>query len=234
MRHPESSPAAGRGGAGPPALASGGGAHAAGTRTRARRIPGRSPSGAAGRGRTGWPCRGWCARFNAENRDVQVTLTLYNWDLIFDRWRAEFDGGAPPDIVGIHATEVAEFAARGMLLNIAGRVQLQGIDAEEFPGALWRLCRRGRRHLRGADRHPPAGPVHQRTGGGAGGAGSAPPAARRRGAALLGRAAGGSAARRLGLRRAGRRRGVLPPVVQPALPVRGALHGPCGQPLRGG
>ena len=39
-------------------------------------------------------------RFNAETRDVQVTLTLYNWDLIFDRWRTEFDGGSPPDIVG--------------------------------------------------------------------------------------------------------------------------------------
>jgi len=79
--------------------------------------------------------------FNSAVHDVQVTLTLYNWDLIFDRWRQEFDGGAPPDIICIHATEVAEFAARGMLREIGGAARrlLPGDDAF-FPPS-WRLCR---------------------------------------------------------------------------------------------
>lgn len=81
------------------------------------------------------------ARFNAEVRDVQVTLTLYNWDLIFDRWRAEFDGGSPPDIVGIHATEVAEYAARGMLQEIGLEARQSGLVREAFLAAPWDLCR---------------------------------------------------------------------------------------------
>jgi len=122
-----------------PALVSGGGAHAASVRSRPAG-PRQIAFWGGWTGPDGLAMHGLVRRFNAENRDVQVALTLYNWDLIFDRWRAEFDGGAPPDIVGIHATEVAEFAARGMLRDIAGRVRLQGIDAEEFPTALWRLC----------------------------------------------------------------------------------------------
>lgn len=121
-----------------PALATGG-AHAAGPHAHA---PGPRQLAFWGgwTGPDGLAMQGLVRRFNAESRDLQVTLTLYNWDLIFDRWRAEFDGGAPPDVVGIHATEVAEFAARGMLRDIAGRTQPRGIDAEDFPAALWRLC----------------------------------------------------------------------------------------------
>lgn len=79
-------------------------------------------------------------RFNAETPDVQVTLTLYNWDLIFDRWKQEFDGGAPPDIVGIHATEVAEYAARGMLRDITPQAARHGLRAADFFAPAWRLC----------------------------------------------------------------------------------------------
>ncbi len=83
------------------------------------------------------------AQFNAEVREVQVTLTLYNWDLIFDRWLQEFVGGSPPDLVGIHVTEIAEYAHRGMLYNISREAQHYHLRAEEFPPLLWRLCQVG-------------------------------------------------------------------------------------------
>ncbi|HWE61111.1 MAG TPA: extracellular solute-binding protein [Chloroflexota bacterium] len=79
-------------------------------------------------------------RFNAQTPDVQVTLTLYNWDLIFDRWRTEFDGGSPPDIVGIHATEVAEYAASGMLREVLREAGRYGLHAADFFAPPWRLC----------------------------------------------------------------------------------------------
>lgn len=79
-------------------------------------------------------------RFNRETPDVWVTLTLYNWDLIFDRWRTEFDGGSPPDIVGIHATEVAEYAAQGMLCEVAREARRYGLSGGDFFPPPWRLC----------------------------------------------------------------------------------------------
>jgi len=78
--------------------------------------------------------------FNNTNQDVQVTLTLYNWDLIFDRWREEFDGGTPPDIICLHATEVAEFAARGMLRDITAEARRFLPDGANFFPPPWRLC----------------------------------------------------------------------------------------------
>lgn len=83
------------------------------------------------------------ARFNAEVRDIQVTLTLYNWDLLFRRWGAEFDGGSPPDIVGIHASEVGEYAAHGMLAEIARPAMRFGLNGSDFPRLLWTLCHAG-------------------------------------------------------------------------------------------
>jgi multiple sugar transport system substrate-binding protein len=80
------------------------------------------------------------SRFNAEVRDVRVTLTLYNWDLIFDRWRQEFDGGSPPDIVGIHATEIAEYAHRGMLRDVTVDARNHHLAENEFLPQLWRRC----------------------------------------------------------------------------------------------
>jgi multiple sugar transport system substrate-binding protein len=78
--------------------------------------------------------------FNSTVRDAHVTLTLYNWDLIFDRWRQEFEGGMPPDIVSIHATEVAEYAARGMLRDIQSEAQRFLPDGADFFPPPWRLC----------------------------------------------------------------------------------------------
>lgn len=94
-------------------------------------------------GPDGAAMQGLVRRFNAQSRDVQVTLTLYNWDLIFDRWRSEFDGGTPPDLVGIHATEVAEYAARGMLYDVTDAAGRYGLRASDFYPPPWRLCRVG-------------------------------------------------------------------------------------------
>lgn len=93
-------------------------------------------------------------RFNAATRDVQVTLRLYNWDLIFDRWQTAFDGGSPPDIVGIHATEIAEYAARGMLYDLSHLAGRYGLASGDFPAALWRLCDQGGLHAIPIDIHP--------------------------------------------------------------------------------
>jgi len=79
--------------------------------------------------------------FNAASSDVQVTLTLYNWDIIFDRWRTEFDGGLPPDIIGFHAVEVAEYAARGMLYEVSRQAERHGLRADDYFPPTWRLCR---------------------------------------------------------------------------------------------
>jgi len=91
-------------------------------------------------GPDGLVMQGLVRAFNAVSPDVQVRLTLYNWDLIFDRWRAEFAGGIPPDIVGIHATEVAEYAARGMLREIGKQTARVGLRAADYYGPAWRLC----------------------------------------------------------------------------------------------
>lgn len=80
-------------------------------------------------------------QFNTWSRDVQVTLTLYNWDTIFGRWRTEFEGGTPPDVVGIHATEVNQFATQGMLREITSKARQYRLDGADFFPPLWDLCR---------------------------------------------------------------------------------------------
>jgi len=80
------------------------------------------------------------AAFNARSRAIKVTLTLYNWDLIFDRWREAFEGGSPPDVICIHATEVAEFAMHGMLREIRAEARQALPSGDHFFPPPWRMC----------------------------------------------------------------------------------------------
>ncbi len=108
------------------------------TRTRAAAIPVSFWGGWTGP--DGLVMQRLVARFNAEVDDVEVTLTLYNWDLIFDRWRQEFYGGSPPDLVGIHASEVAEYAGNGMLREIGAEARRMDLSAGQFLPVVWRKC----------------------------------------------------------------------------------------------
>jgi multiple sugar transport system substrate-binding protein len=52
-------------------------------------------------------------KYNTENKDNScVNLTVYNWDVFFDKWLSGVAAGTPPDVVVYHINELPQYASR--------------------------------------------------------------------------------------------------------------------------
>jgi multiple sugar transport system substrate-binding protein len=54
-------------------------------------------------------------RYNAENPDVQVNLTVQQWSPLFDTFLAAASAGESPDIMAMHPQETAMFVSLGLI-----------------------------------------------------------------------------------------------------------------------
>jgi multiple sugar transport system substrate-binding protein len=72
-------------------------------------------------------------KYNAENTDnVCVVLTVYNWDVFFDKWLSGVAAGTPPDVVVYHINELPQYADRAVI-PIDDLVKQVGIDTTKYP-----------------------------------------------------------------------------------------------------
>ncbi len=73
-------------------------------------------------------------QFNAENKDnLCVTITVYNWDVFFDKWLSGVAAGNPPDAVVLHINEVPQYAKLGAMANMDDLAKTVGLDISGFP-----------------------------------------------------------------------------------------------------
>ncbi|UOF92376.1 ABC transporter substrate-binding protein [Fodinisporobacter ferrooxydans] len=53
--------------------------------------------------------------FNQTHKNIHVNLTLQQWTPLFSKFLTQVKAGSPPDLLGMHAPEIAEFASMGVL-----------------------------------------------------------------------------------------------------------------------
>ncbi len=73
-------------------------------------------------------------QFNAENTDnLCVSVTVYNWDVFFDKWLSGVAAGNPPDAVVLHINEVPQYASLGAMAQLDDLAKKVGLDISGFP-----------------------------------------------------------------------------------------------------
>src|SRR5215470_894950 len=73
-------------------------------------------------------------KYNAENKDnLCVSITVYNWDVFFDKWLSGVQAGNPPDVVVLHVNEVPQYASLGAMAPIDDLAKQVGLDISGFP-----------------------------------------------------------------------------------------------------
>ena len=56
--------------------------------------------------------------FHAENPNVNVTVTVSDWDTYWDKLQTQLAGGTPPDVFAMDAPLYADYQSRDVLLNL--------------------------------------------------------------------------------------------------------------------
>jgi multiple sugar transport system substrate-binding protein len=73
-------------------------------------------------------------KYNTENTDnLCVVLTVYNWDVFFDKWLSGVAAGTPPDVVIYHINELPQYASLGAVTPIDDLAAEVGLDVSKFP-----------------------------------------------------------------------------------------------------
>ncbi|MHB8630103.1 MAG: ABC transporter substrate-binding protein [Aggregatilineales bacterium] len=73
-------------------------------------------------------------QYNAQNTDnLCVNITVYNWDVFFDKWLSGVAAGNPPDAVVLHINEVPQYASLGAMQPIDDLAKQVGLDISGFP-----------------------------------------------------------------------------------------------------
>jgi multiple sugar transport system substrate-binding protein len=73
-------------------------------------------------------------KYNTENTDnLCVILTVYNWDVFFDKWLSGVAAGTPPDVVIYHINELPQYASQGAVAPIDDLAKGVGLDVSKFP-----------------------------------------------------------------------------------------------------
>ncbi len=73
-------------------------------------------------------------KYNTENTDnLCVILTVYNWDVFFDKWLSGVAAGTPPDVVIYHINELPQYASQGAVTPIDDLAKEVGLDVSKFP-----------------------------------------------------------------------------------------------------
>lgn len=84
-------------------------------------------------------------QYNTDNADnLCVILTVYNWDVFFDKWLSGVAAGTPPDVVIYHINELPQYASLGAVTPIDDLAAGVGLDGEQLPGNAADLLALGR------------------------------------------------------------------------------------------
>lgn len=76
--------------------------------------------------------------FNSKNKGgIHVTLTLYQWDSMFNKFVTSVRGGNPPDVVAMHQSDVPQYAAMGALSPMDDLITTAGLKQADFDAAAW-------------------------------------------------------------------------------------------------
>lgn len=79
-------------------------------------------------------------RYNAENPNVQVNLTIQAWSPLFDAFIASASAGESPDIMAMHPQETAMFISLGMIEPIDDIIASSEVFVEEnYVPKAWEL-----------------------------------------------------------------------------------------------
>ncbi|GGF90655.1 ABC transporter substrate-binding protein [Paenibacillus abyssi] len=74
--------------------------------------------------------------FEKENPNIKIVREFGSWNDYWDKLATQTAGGNAPDVVGMHATQVANYAQRGALLDLTQYVESGVINLDDFPDAV--------------------------------------------------------------------------------------------------
>ncbi|TJY42272.1 sugar ABC transporter substrate-binding protein [Cohnella pontilimi] len=74
--------------------------------------------------------------FEKANPNIKVVREFGSWDDYWNKLATQTAGGNAPDVVGMHATQVANYAQRGALLDLTPYVDSGDINLDDFPPAV--------------------------------------------------------------------------------------------------
>ena len=81
-------------------------------------------------------------QFNKEQGEIHVNVSVYPWDVFFDKWVAAAAAGNPPDLVTYHINEMPQYQEKGILVPIDDLVKQAGIDMSAFPAVASKAAHR--------------------------------------------------------------------------------------------
>jgi multiple sugar transport system substrate-binding protein len=74
--------------------------------------------------------------FEKEHPNVKVVREFGSWNDYWDKLATQTAGGNAPDVVGMHATQVANYANRDALLDLTPYIDSGDINLNDFPQAV--------------------------------------------------------------------------------------------------
>ncbi|MGQ9889130.1 MAG: ABC transporter substrate-binding protein [Aggregatilineales bacterium] len=82
-------------------------------------------------------------RFNAEQSDIEVKLTMQQWSPLFDAFLVDASAGKSPDILAMHPQELAQFVVLGLILPVEDIIAGSNITPDLFSPNAWEINRVG-------------------------------------------------------------------------------------------
>jgi len=76
--------------------------------------------------------------FNKEHPDIRVTLTTLQWTPLFDKLLTAVRAGQPPDLMGMHSQDIAQFSSLGILEPMGAMITAAGFKASDFMDVAWK------------------------------------------------------------------------------------------------
>jgi multiple sugar transport system substrate-binding protein len=70
--------------------------------------------------------------FEAENPNVNVTVTVSDWDTYWDKLQTTLAGGNPPDVFAMDAPLYPDYQSRGVLLNLQDLIDRDSFDLSGY------------------------------------------------------------------------------------------------------
>jgi len=70
--------------------------------------------------------------FALENPNVEVTVTVSDWDTYWDKLQTQLAGGNPPDVFAMDAPLYPDYQSRGVLLNLQSYIDADSFDLTDY------------------------------------------------------------------------------------------------------
>jgi multiple sugar transport system substrate-binding protein len=74
--------------------------------------------------------------YQQENPNIRLEREFAGWDPYWERLATQTAGGNAPDILHMHQVFLAEYASRGVLMNLQPLIEAGTIDLSDFPQAI--------------------------------------------------------------------------------------------------